>query len=75
MGNYIGSTIQSTIGSVIDHIGPNYVPFGLGENWLRNRATWKFGNELIEKGHTCVVIAETNPIQVFWCGSEVCTGL
>ena len=61
MGNYISPTV-------------NYLTIAIGENWLKNRATRQFGLDLINQGHECVIIEETNPVQVIWCGCEKCIG-
>jgi len=38
-----------------------------------NKRMEEFAKSLQEKGHTCVVILESDPVQVDWCQQNICT--
>ena len=44
------------------------------EKALKN-ILYGYGNadRLINQGHTCVIILESNPVQIIWCQQENCT--
>jgi hypothetical protein len=62
MGNYIVA-------------GINYIDENYYRVWLNDRLMKQFGNDLINKGHTCVIISKTYPAQVCWCGNDECMGI
>lgn len=39
---------------------------------FRNQQQMQFADELKQKGHQCIQIMESYPVQIRWCGQEKC---
>jgi hypothetical protein len=44
----------------------------LNEMEIRNKQQMQFADDLKQKGHQCINILESYPVQIRWCNQEKC---